>query len=132
MEEDHLLRCPFNAEAGRWVTYADARAEHEQILVYSVLELPCPPTRLAPMAEFLERANFGLIVGNFELDWSDGETRCKTYIDLRGVPVPDATLHALAANVVETNLRVVYRYLPGVVAVMSGASPVDQIAAIEK
>jgi hypothetical protein len=29
----------------------------------------------APPAEFITRANYGLIIGNFELDFEDGEIR---------------------------------------------------------
>ena len=36
---------------------------------------------LAAMAEFICRANYGLVNGNFELDMSDGEIRFKCFVD---------------------------------------------------
>ena len=36
------------------------------------------------MADFICRANYGLLNGNFELDIRDGEIRYKTYVDCEG------------------------------------------------
>ncbi len=36
------------------------------------------------VAEFITRANFGIVIGNFEIDFSDGEIRYKTSIDVEG------------------------------------------------
>jgi len=35
--------------------------------------------------EFLTRANYGLNIGNFEMDFQDGEIRFKTAIDVEEV-----------------------------------------------
>ena len=44
------------------------------------------------MAEYLHRANYGLRVGNFELDYDDGEIRYKTYIDADFTEITDKTI----------------------------------------
>jgi len=36
------------------------------------------------VAEFINRANYGIIIGNFEMDFADGEIRYKTSIDVQG------------------------------------------------
>ena len=36
------------------------------------------------IAEFLTRTNYSMIIGNFELDFADGEIRYKTSIDVQG------------------------------------------------
>lgn len=43
-----------------------------------------PEDRRLALAEFLTRANYGLFIGNFEMDWQDGEVRYKTSIDVAG------------------------------------------------
>ena len=38
------------------------------------------PKAMAAMAEFITRANYGLPNGNFEMDFSDGEIRYKSFV----------------------------------------------------
>lgn len=57
-------------------------------MVYAVL--PVNATKddkgmMAKMAEFLHRANYGLRVGNFEMDHADGEIRYKVYTICDGI-----------------------------------------------
>lgn len=70
------------------------------ILSYGEIDLTADSECMAQVAEYLTRANFGLSVGNFELDFRDGEIRYKVSIncvdalpgedaidDLCGIPV---------------------------------------------
>ena len=41
------------------------------------------------VAEYLHRANYGLINGNFEFDFNDGEVRYKTYVNFAGIQLSD-------------------------------------------
>ena len=80
------------------------------------------------MAEFMTRANYGMIVGNFELNYEDGEVRYKTSID-----IGDSDLSLmLVKQIVYPNVATMDLYLPGLMAVIySDASPADAIAKIE-
>lgn len=42
---------------------------------------------LLPIAEFITRANYNMVFGHFEMDFSDGEVRYKTEIVWRDTPV---------------------------------------------
>ncbi|MGH2410076.1 MAG: YbjN domain-containing protein, partial [Chloroflexota bacterium] len=88
-----------------------------------------PVERRLAMAEFLTRANYGLPIGNFELDFEDGEIRFKTSIDLEEVePNPLLVKHVIYANVIMMD-----RYLPGIASVAEDkASPAAAIAEIEE
>ena len=44
-----------------------------------------PEEMRVPMAEFLTRANYGLRIGNFEMDFEDGEVRYKSSVDFEGI-----------------------------------------------
>lgn len=80
------------------------------------------------MAEFLTRANYGLMIGNFEMDFNDGEIRYKTSIDVEG----DNLSSALLKQLVYANVMTMDQYLPGIIAVIDGnISPVDANAKIE-
>jgi hypothetical protein len=73
------------------------------------------------MAEFQARVNYGLVIGNFEMDWEDGEIRFKTSLDFMGEPFSENLLNQLFND----NLRTMNLYLPGLEKVLDGLSPQD-------
>ena len=76
----------------------------------------------------MHRANYGLHIGNFELDMGDGEVRFKTSIDTEST----ALSFELVRNVVYANVMQMDRYLPGLMAVLGGqATPADAIDQVE-
>ena len=68
-----------------------------------------------------------MIIGNFELDLSDGEIRYKTAIDVEGTILN----HALMKQIVYANVLTMDRYYAGLQAVSEGAEPAPAVAAIE-
>jgi hypothetical protein len=68
------------------------------------------------------------LIGNFELDLVDGEIRFKTSNDVKN----DRLSSALFQPLVYTNVVMMDRYLPGIMAVIyGGVSPENAIAQIE-
>ncbi|HEY9850963.1 MAG TPA: hypothetical protein V6D28_15955 [Leptolyngbyaceae cyanobacterium] len=79
-------------------------------------------------SDFITRANYGTIIGNFELDYADGEVRYKTSIDVEGSNLT----FPLIKQLVYTNVTMMDEYLPGIVSVIEGnVEPKDAIAKIE-
>ncbi len=77
--------------------------------------------------ECITRANYGIIIGNFELDFNDGEIRQKTSIHAEG----DRLSFALIKQIVYAKVTMMDQYLPGIMAVIeSDVSPVDVFAQI--
>lgn len=108
------LRLAFAGDNGQWNCVAKAREEQQQVVFYSISPITAPNNRRMPISEFLARANYGLIIGNFELSFSDGEIRYKTSIDVEG-----STLNsALIKNMVYANVLTMDQYLPGIEAVV--------------
>ena len=62
----------------------DAKDESEILLMYGLLDGHAPADKMAEAAEFITRANFALLVGNFEMDYADGEIRFKVSVDFEG------------------------------------------------
>lgn len=123
-----ILRLGFSGDNGSWSCYAEAKEEREQFVFYSVLEAKAPEEKRPAMAEFLTRANCGMIIGNFELDYSDGQVRYKTSIDVED----DRLTTALVKNMVYMNVIIMDRYFPGIMKVIyADASPAKEIAKIE-
>ncbi len=123
-----ILRLGFRGNNGSWNCYAQAREAQQQFVFYSILDVNVPPNRRQAMAEFLTRANYGLVIGNFEMDFNDGEVRYKTSIDVEG----DRLTSALIKQMVYINVLMMDRYLPGIMKVAFGnADPAQAIAEIE-
>lgn len=50
-------------------------------IVYFILDVTVPENQRKEVAEYLTRANYGVICGNFEMDMRDGEVRYKYTVD---------------------------------------------------
>ena len=74
------------------------------------------------MAEFIARANYGIVLGNFEIDFSDGEVRFKTSIDVEGSELTPA----LIEPVMYANVLTMDEYLPGLLAVSQGTATPEE------
>ncbi|MFC2023857.1 YbjN domain-containing protein [Chloroflexota bacterium] len=126
--EETILAMGFQGDSGQWTCYAEAREEQAQFFFYSVSPVKAPEERRQALAEYLTRANFGLNIGNFEMDFGDGEIRYKTSIDVEG----DRLSPALVRPLVYANVFTMDRYMPGFMRVIYGdASPSEAIGQVE-
>lgn len=108
--------------------YTHAHADKARLLVYLRPQgLQIETRQLPMMAEFLTRANYGLPLGNFELDMNDGELNFKNSIDVTGGTLTSAMVKTLVVFGVESTNR----YLPGMRAVLQGTSPHEAVEAID-
>jgi len=123
-----VLLTAFQGENGKWTCYAKVRVEQEQFVFYSICPVNAPENKRLAMAEFMTRANSGMIIGNFELDFADGEIRYKTSIDVKG----DFLSFELIKQLVYANVTMMDEYLPGIKSVIEeDVEPKDAIAQIE-
>jgi hypothetical protein len=129
LENSSVLRLGFSGEHGHWPCYAQAREAQQQIVLYSICPLRVPEAMRPVMAELLTRANYGLVVGNFEMDYEDGEIRYKTSLDVED---SEATTELLR-HIVYANVTTMDRYLPSILAVLAGAkTPAEAVAEIDE
>lgn len=112
--------------SGPLICVAQARGER-QLLVYCLAPASVPPPRRVAAAEFLTRANYGMAVGNFELDMEDGEVRFKTSLDSGGGVLGAEHVRPL----IDVALQMMRDYLPGLRAVIEGLAPEQGIAVVE-
>jgi hypothetical protein len=119
----------FSGENGHWPCYAQARDAQQQIVVYSICPLRVSEEKRPTMAEFITRANYGLVIGNFEMDYEDGELRYKTSLDFEDAEVTTELLR----HIVYANVTTLDRYLPGILAVLAGGqTPEAAVLAIDE
>lgn len=107
----------------------DAKEDKQIILLYGLIDGRAPEQKLPAAAEFISRANFGLLVGNFELDWADGEIRFKVSMDVEGGELSPSMIR----NMINYCVVTVNRYYPALMGVLFGnLEPADGAAAAEE
>jgi hypothetical protein len=102
----------------------------QQVLVYAYSPVKVPKARRMFVAEFVMRANYGLRLGNFEMDMDDGEIRFKASVD-----VEEGTLTPhMVRNLIRTCIGLLRKYHPGVLAIAfsDDTNPREEIYRIEE
>jgi len=116
VEGQPTLAMGFRGRHGSWMCYAHIDEERGVLVIYSVTAQSVPEGTRAAVADFLTRANFGLVLGNFEMDLDDGETRFKTSVELGGL----AATAQFLRHLLHVNVATLDRYLPGIEGVADG------------
>ena len=125
---ESMARLRVRGENGEWDAFALAREEEHQVVVYAECPLSAPNDRRAETMALITRTNFGLSIGNFELDLDDGEIRYRTSLDVK----EDRLSPALLRHLIWNNIGTTDKYLPALRQVIeSGTSAAEALARIE-
>ncbi|NMC32962.1 MAG: YbjN domain-containing protein [Veillonellaceae bacterium] len=123
------VRLSFTGQNARYDCFGRVNEAHEVFVFYSIIPVRVPEAQRPLVAELLARINYGLNIGNFELDMNDGEIRYKTSIDIEG---GDLTPR-MAETLIAVNISTTDRYFPSFADVMyAGVAPVEAVARIER
>jgi hypothetical protein len=124
-----MVRSRYAGRNGNLDAWFQARPDDQQLMFYARAPLDVPPARRAAAAEFITRANYGMVIGNFELDMNDGEIRYKVSLDFGGLELNQRFLKSMAyAAVVAMD-----RYLPGIMKLLvSDIEPALAVREIEE
>lgn len=106
--------------------------ERNEYIVYTISPLGADEddeTIMANMAEFICRANYGLRMGNFELDFNDGEIRFKVHVPCNEI-IPTTEM---IQKSIYCPAKMFERYSSGILSVLfnhtSGKEAVEQCEA---
>lgn len=128
LENKHAFTMGYTGKNGDFRCYAIVRVDLEEFLFYSVAPVRVPEAVRPAVAEFITRANYGMRIGNFEMDYGDGEVRYKSSLNFEGEVLTDEAIR----NAVYPAVQTVDRYLPGLLRVsFGGATPLEAIEEIE-
>jgi hypothetical protein len=128
LEGDGALVLSFRGKSGSWQCFGRADEDKECFSFYSILPPHASEDRRQAVADFITRANYGLIIGNFEMDFRDGQVRYKTSIDVEGGELTSKMIE----NLVHANLMTMDDYFPGFMQVMFGdKDPAQAVEEIE-
>jgi hypothetical protein len=123
-----ILQMTYPGKNGKWTCYAQVHEEQQIFFFYSVCPIDTPEEKRLLMAELLTRANYGLKVGYFDMNFADGEVRFKTSIDVGEENLSNTILR----NLVYNNLWIMDHYLPGILSLIySDITPVEVIQKME-
>ena len=128
VEDKHAYRMHYRGRNGETRCFVQIRTDLEQLIFYVVAPINIPEDVRPSIAEFITRANYGLRIGNFELDYADGEVRFKTSLDFEG----ELLTYSLIKHAVYPAVQTMDKYLPGLMKVAFGAeTPVEAIQEVE-
>jgi hypothetical protein len=125
---DSTLVSHFEGDNGSFIVALSVREDAQQLVFYAYAPDVTPDEHLGAMMELVTRANYGLIIGNFELDLVDGEVRFKVALDVEGLEDPTVVVKSHLAAALTT----LDQYFPAIVAVQSGEkTAADALAQVE-
>ncbi len=128
IEDKYIYRMGFTGKNGQTSCFARIMPELNQFLFYAIAPVKAPEDARPAAAEFITRANYGLRIGNFELDWNDGEVRYKSSLDFED----EVLTPQLIKNAIYPAVQTMDRYLAGLMRVIYGSQPpAEAIAEIE-
>lgn len=128
IEELPMVRSRYAGRNGNYDCWFQARPAEQQMMFYGRAPINAGPDKRGALSEFFTRANYGMVIGNFELDMNDGEMRYKVSVDVEGIELTNTFLKNISYTAVVT----LDRYLPGIMKVLySDIAPADAVAEIE-
>jgi hypothetical protein len=119
-----------------WSAIAITDDDAGRFVFYSLSPVDAAPDRIDRFAEYLHRANHGLVGANFELDYDTGEIQLRSGLEFASLPADllesDTLLDAVVLDLSALNVGTFDRYLAGLVALSLGdVAPADIISEIE-
>jgi len=103
-----ILKFDVEGERGNWQTFIRVVEEEDLLVVYSLFGYKCNTEKIQEVALILTDINFGLKIGNFELNRINGEIHFKTYLDFAG----EETKEQLIERALYSNIYTMDHYLP--------------------
>jgi hypothetical protein len=129
IEGRDAIRCGIKAKNASFRMIFDVKEDAEQLILLAISPNNVPEDKRLVAAEFITRANYGLRIGNFELDMNDGEIRYKVAIDVEGSSLSPQMLR----NMIGLGVGTLDRYFPGLMAIcFTGQSALEAVQQIEK
>ena len=96
--------------------------ESPRFVIYFNFGVDASAARRDEVARFITRANWGLLSGNFEMDYDDGHVRFKSSVDFNHTELSET----LIRNAILSGMKAVEKYADALVEVLSGRKDAAQ------
>ena len=102
VENETIIMFPYTSK-GNYQCIIDVDEESKVVIIYTILGSLVELEKRNRIAQLLTRINFGIRIGNFEMDYDDGQIRYKTSVIYDGVKGFDNSFleHLLMYNLVK-------------------------------
>lgn len=122
--ENETIVASFSGQVASYRVIGRIEADQDLFQVFGLIPIRVPKGCRPAVAEAITRANFGLKVGNFEMDFDDGELRYQIAHLLAGDSLDGETVRRL----IGTTMAMMDRYLPAILSVIYGNElPADAV-----
>lgn len=117
VSENKFIHFGISANNGKIDCVADIREERKQFIFLSHCVVNAFSDKLLEVADYLNRVNYSLVIGSFELNMEDGKIRFKTsmFYD-ENLP---SSMDVIERTII-TNLYMMDRYIPGIMSILFG------------
>jgi len=126
--DERMVQAGFQGKQLSYQMFVVAHEEQRRAVFHSTVPLRVQPEQRSVVAEYLCRANHGVMLGNFDLDFESGAVRYKTSIDVDGGELTTGMVKTL----LHINLSTADRYAKGLIGVLyRELTPAQAIAEVE-
>jgi len=127
--EDTMLFTIYGGDKATYPALINVHTNRPLVVLQVVVGCHAPVEKRTAVAELLTRINYSLIYGNFEMDFSDGEVRYRTSVDVAGGQLTDEMIQALIC----ANLFTVDRFHPAIMSLLwNDLTPEEALALVEE
>ena len=125
LQQGKALATRFYGESGQLRCHAFEVEKDGIFLFYSISPIKVPKNKRQAVAHLLAGLNYGIAIGNFDLNLTYGDIRFKTSIQVQD----DRLSLALVKNLIYTNVITMNEYLPSIMSTVHGNVPPEQTLA---
>jgi len=126
--EKQVIITSATGDNGTYRIIIDLKADEKIVIVYVYLPCKAPTEKRLAVAEYTTRANYGLVIGNFEMDFQDGEVRYKGALEYADGELTNGMIEQL----LQKSAYTMNRYFRGLMRVIYGdVEALDAIREIE-
>ena len=127
-ERRGVIQTTYNTAQAAFNGYLHVYEKRRQLIFYTLYPQHVERPRLQAAVEFITRANYGLVNGNFEIHWENGGVRFKTSLSLGRADLQTPLLRPLLLGNVVTH----FRYSPGLRALIdTDCTAAEALALVE-
>ena len=122
-EERGLIRFSMNTEASPDVRFTARVVNPRTALFTTILPMNIPEKNRTAVSEYLTRVNYTLLLGNFQMDLSDGEL---SYKSVGVFEEETGLLDSVVTRLTYVGFNMFDKYIPGVFAIIYGGRTAEE------
>ena len=127
-QSDNCIQISYVSENSTYDCFLDISEGNNSLSIYSYISVKIPVEKRLSIAEYITRANSGLILGNLEMLFSNGLIRYKTSIAM----LDGELTYKMLGHLLWRNFEAIDYHFPGIMSVIYGnTSPEDVIRQME-